>query len=208
MARIKNIHRGHPKSTPGHAPRTQLLDSATRSTPIPRSPTAASDSSYRDDSTPVTTRKAPLARTSTAAVINVVTIQSNSISTPNRITPQTASQYVTLSKPPFLTPSMLQGHILRTRSKSLDGEKGVDTYDYCLDCVRPHEIVYCNSKRVLVRQKCAFHKDQYVPPYYHLRLLLLSCSNHPLTTSPQPRHTSRHRPLRSTLGAYGQEVPR
>ena len=68
------------------------------------------------------------------------------------------------SRPPFLPPIMQTGCIQTSKFKCLtaptatEGKPDWDAVKYCLDCLRPHLVLYCDGAHTLVAQDCAFHQ--------------------------------------------------
>ena len=71
-----------------------------------------------------------------------------------------------ISRPPFLPPIMQVGCIQTTKFKRLtaptakNGKPDWDVVKYCLDCLRPHLILYCDGTHELLEQVCNYHHDQ------------------------------------------------
>jgi hypothetical protein len=71
-----------------------------------------------------------------------------------------------ISRPPYLPAIMQTGCIQTTKFKCLtaptakDGKPDWDVIKYCLDCLRPHVILYCDGTHELHQQDCNYHHDQ------------------------------------------------
>jgi hypothetical protein len=73
-----------------------------------------------------------------------------------------------LPRPPFLPPHMRNGCVQTTKFKSKTapgapkGRDGWESFNYCLDCLRDHKIIYCDGVVDFKKQACRYHEQQYV----------------------------------------------
>ena len=174
MARIKSVRR--PKPTPQPAsPQRASLDSQPASSPVLQK-TQESDLSREHSGDTATNEEVvvsskassshtPAYPTPAASVDDTIEVI---VRVPRKSRKQYPSDAPKAPRPPFLPPSMQTGYIQTTKFKCLsapgaeDGKAAWDTMAYCLDCLRPHLVLYCDGSRCLAEQACSFHRAKYV----------------------------------------------
>jgi hypothetical protein len=80
----------------------------------------------------------------------------------------TVGHTLRLPRPPFLPPYMRGGCVQTTKFKHLkapgapEGRGGWESFNYCLDCLRYHQIIYCDGDSEFKEQTCRYHEQKYV----------------------------------------------
>jgi hypothetical protein len=73
-----------------------------------------------------------------------------------------------LPRPPFLPPHLRNGCVQTTKFKSKtapgaqEGRDGWESFNYCLDCLRDHQKIYCDGAVDFNNQTCRYHEQKYV----------------------------------------------